>query len=160
MSETEISEKQLEILDFINEYLLACEEDAKEKLVDIIKEKFGDDGEFVLQQLAEDDDDLDAIDMEECPECDQAATDWTDEVKKKMDQFDVFLDDKYDDLIETMKKERHPNEITENYVKIRLIPVLGEDDVFEDEVVKLKNKILFNGIMDGWLTSEFFKGEE
>ena len=150
----ELSENEIEIIDFINDSLLNSENEAKSILKEYVAKEYGEEGSKVWTMLMEDesfDDDSD------CPDCGEISDDWLEKTKNKMEQFDIFIDDTYDDLINEIVSEFDgvaiPNEVIEKNAR----NLVGSDEEEIKRVVGiLKRKILFNGISEGWLLDEYF----
>lgn len=163
MSDTEkveLNEKELEIVDYINDKLLQSETEAKAILKNEVAEKYGDEGKRVWN-LLEGDEELD-MNIEDCPECGEMTDEWLDDIKKKMEQFDVFLDDTLDDVVTEIISRSDGVDISDKIIYDSIVSVMDGfkdgDDVPTELINKVKQKTLFAGIIDGWLVNEYFKG--
>ena len=153
---SELTEKQIEIIDFINDNLLAHEVTAKKQIAVMVQEKYGPEGEEVWKMLEDDDEPID-MSTDICPDCGKISEEWIEKTKKQMEQFEHVLDDTYDDLIHEIIQEKDENNISNKYLREKIEKVLPEGKDIEIELSKLKEKILFVGILDGWLVDEYFK---
>ena len=156
-----LSEKDIEIIDFINDSLLESETKAKEELKGVISDKFGEDGLKVFRQL--DGDFTDHEEEPECTDCGEMSEGWVEDMNVKMELFDIFIDDTYDEVAEELIHQfagiegPYPNHvITETVIDL-------EGDADPEKIKKLidvlKKKILFHGITEGWLIDEHFVEE-
>ena len=150
-----ISDKESEIIDFINESLLKSEMDAKEGLKEVVYHKFGDDGVNMLKQLDGDYDE--SMDDYECEGCGEITEEWLDSIKTKMELFDDFIDDTYDDFVNEFISETYcsaSKAISKKELSKAVKELVGDDN--EEITKKIMKKILFHGINEGWLIDEIF----
>jgi len=153
---TSLTTNEIEIIDFINNSLLDSEVEAKEILKKYVAEEYGEEGSKVWNMIMEDDDDSFNAD-DDCPSCGEISEEWIEKTKQKMQQFDVFIDDTYDDLVNDIVSEFDGVSIPNEAVIQNAKDVVGDDPEKIEELVKiLKKKILFHGIAEGWLMDEYF----
>jgi len=150
-----LSDNEIEIIDFINDSLLNSEIEAKEILKEYVAKEYGEDGIRVWAMLMEDGDE--EFNDDDCPDCGEISEEWIEKTKQKMQQFDIFIDDTYDDLvyeiISSFDDEAIPSEIVEQHAK----SIVGDNPEEIEKLTKiLKQKILFHGISEGWLMDEYF----
>ena len=108
MEET-LTDKEIEIIDYVNDQLFQYETKAKKEIAVLVKEKFGSDGEEVWSMLEGDDSsiDLDA-EIEGCPECGKISEEWMEKTRKQMEQMEDLFDDTYDETVNFIL-EKHPD---------------------------------------------------
>jgi hypothetical protein len=150
-----VSEKELEIIDYINECTADQDSMVEAIVLDKVAKKYGTPGIDVFESLTSDyDDDEDML--EDCAECGQASQEWVDAMQEKMKLFESCMITTYDDLIEDILNEFIGQSLTDDILIDKLTPGLNNDNI-DDELLALKKVILFRGISDGWLIKEYFK---
>lgn len=155
-----LSNEELAIIDFINDRLIQSELNTKLKLKDEIIDKYGEAGTKVWTMLMEEElPDGESFD-EECEDCGQISEEWLDKVKLRMDQMDIFFDDKFDSVVNNIMNDCSGRDITDKDIYDELVKTIDGysqgDDIPTDEINKVKMKILYSGITDGWLLDEYF----
>lgn len=155
MDET-LTSKEVEIIEFINDKLFEYETKAKEELFDIVKEKYGSDGEEVWSMLEDDFPFDEKHEIEECSECGKLSEEWVEKIKKQMVQLEELLDDTYDELVDSILEKYPDFNVPVEYIEKKLKEVISSDSNINTEIEKIKKKILFRGILDGWLVNKNF----
>ena len=156
IEEVEVDSKQIEIIDYINDRLLQNEIEAKRELKILVEQKFGSEGLTVWNLLENEDEDT-PFDMEECEDCGDLTEEWLEQTKKKMDQFAIFIDDKFDDIVNSIIDDNSGSHITDTIIRESIVENITTDENEILDLMKLiKNKILFTGIVNGWLADEYF----
>jgi len=153
-----LSENEIEIIDFINDLQIKLESENEEQVRNAVKDKYGDRGQFVLEQLSEQLTDED----EDCEECGKIPDNWLEEAKQKMIVFEDCINDKWDDLVcEVLEKSDGCLKISENILREVLAKYfnVASSEVSDKDILSLKRKIIFNGIIDDWLIDQQFDRE-
>jgi len=151
-----LTNKEVEIIEFINDKLFEYETKAKEELFDIVKEKYGSDGEEVWGMLEDDFPFDEKPEIEECSECGKLSEEWIEKIKKQMEQLEELLDDTYDELVDSILEKYPDSNVPVEYIEKKLKEVISSDLNINEEIRKIKKKILFRGILDGWLVDKNF----
>jgi hypothetical protein len=155
MDET-LTDKEVEIIEFINDKLFEYETKAKEELFEIVKEKYGSLGEDIWDMLEDDFPFDEKSEIEECSECGKLSEEWVEKIKKQMEQLEELLDDTYDELVDSILEKYPDSNVPVEYIEKKLKEVISSDLNINVEIRKIKKKILFRGILDGWLVDKNF----
>jgi hypothetical protein len=156
----QLTEEELQIVDFINNYLTECDSQARIILSEIVTSKFGDVGDKVFNLMFNEDE---MPDLEECSECGEISDEWIEKTKAKMALFEDLLDDEYDELVEKIIEE---NKDSKNFSIADIKKTVKAETEDSDEttimaiVWTIVKKILWHGITNGWLTDLIFKDKE
>ena len=153
----QISPEENEVITFINELQLNYESEAQVKIAEQVKEKFGDLGKKVLEQLNES---VEISDFEnECAECGEVSEEWLNESQEKLKNVEIFLSDEYDNIVEELKEKCCLQLFDIESVKEIIVKHTDftMDNIPDDYILNVKKAILFDGIIDGWLIEENFE---
>ncbi len=151
----ELTDKQLEIMDYITEHLAQAADDAKDALSTKVEVKFGTDGVEMWRLMMDDSEMDDEIFDDDCPECGKISDEWLEDTRKKMQLFDVFTDDSFDEFVSQALEDKQKG------IKLNCEYF---NDMFDDNADEwksvidiVKKKILFDGIINGWLIEEYYE---
>lgn len=151
-----ITKEESDIIEFISERELVHEAKTREVINAEVLEKFGERGLEVLKQLTED---VDSKDFE-CAECAKNADEVSKDIQSKLQAVEMFLDTNVDPIAnEVISDETSQGRDLCDTDIIRAIkndPRYKEGDIPEGLVDKVKVKVLFLGITEGWLVDEYF----
>lgn len=156
--ELTVTEKELEIIDFINEQLMKYQIDSYDKTKKLVEDQYGSLGLETWKTLMEED----VSDIEDCPGCGEISDEWIDKIKTKMDEFDVYIDESFDDevnIITNLIKDfnYNMNDINKKIKEIIKEKLKTEDQTeLEKAEIIVKKKVLFAGIESGWLIDHLF----
>jgi hypothetical protein len=151
-----ITPEELEIVDWINDKNLERESENRRIVKEAVVQKFGDAGLKVWDLLEEpNDEDLQEAE-EDCPDCGQISDEWIERTKLKMEQFELFIDDTLDDIVTLLISAYDGTSIPAERIddEAQKLGETKEEIKLIDE--KIRKKILFAGIVDGWLVDEYF----
>ena len=152
----EISPEEMKIIDFINERELFYESEARVKISDEVKEKFGDSGVGVLRQLSEDVH-IDPKDFE-CDECGEASKELLSVANEKIKLMELLVDDELTKVVDYVLNKGIRNPIANRMILEGIEKYTQyKKDIPLDVIQKVKIKILFTGILEGWLINENFE---
>lgn len=158
-SELDVSPEELSVIEFINERQLHYEVEAQKNINLEVKNKYGEIGDKVLTQLNEQ---LVAnnYDSAECKDCGEVSQEWLEKSQEKLRNIDIFLDDTLDEIANEVIDVHCENMITFERLRIEEIIAKHTDykvGLIPDEYyISVCKKILFIGIVDGWLTEFMF----
>lgn len=152
-----ISPEEMMVVDFINELQLQYETEAQVKIAEKTKEKFGDLGKKVLEQLNDNFGSTEGV-QEECTECGKVSEEWLKESQEKLNNVEIFLDTELDEIANDLIQGTSGVSITNADIAKALYEHKYVTDDLDDTIKSLKKKILFKGIVQGWLLAEYFKG--
>jgi len=152
-----ISPEEMLVVDFINELQLELETAGQEQIAIKVKEKFGDLGAKVLEQL-NNDIDSDENHAGECTECGKVSEEWLKKSQEKLKLIEIFLDEDIEELAQKIIDDCDGGVIIDDVVVEHIAKHDGcpADDVTSDRIKTIQTKILFMGIYDGWLVDEYF----
>ena len=153
-----ISEEDSQIIDFINERELYYETMARNEIMLEVEKKFGNKGKEVLSQLNEDVSVL--PENLECPECGKISKEVMDSAEQQLKLIEVAFDSEFDAVVKYVMF--HNNETL--HISLDLVKEAIErfssyklGEIPYDVMQKVKIKILFDGIQEGWLIDEIFE---
>ena len=155
--EVELTKEEVDIIDFINDIQLELEEQNQDVIKDKVIEKFGNRGKFILEQLNEQ---VGSIE-DDCEECGKLPDDWTEEAVEKMKILEDFLNDDLESAAQEVLDECQDCKLDKKSIREKTAKLLDKksEEVTKDEMNPLMRKILFKGIVEGWLIDEYFDGE-
>jgi len=148
VSEAVVNAKELEIIDFINDLQLQYESEIQEKISKQVVDKFGDIGKKVISDLSTE---VEINHAEDCPDCGKVSEEWLEKSKKRMELMEIFLDDTLEDVANQIIMS------SDGYSKIpkeKIEKAIVAKPEIKD---KVKVKIMFMGIEEGWLECEIFE---
>ena len=156
IEDNQINDQEKDIINYITEQQFKYEVEAQEKISREVKEKFGDLGEKVFKLVNDGIEDGSIV--ESCEDCGKISEEILKETQDKISNIDIFLDDKLDEMANIIIKEADSTIIRESDMK-RIVCEHTDheyDNIPKDLLVALKKKVLFLGIVDGWLLDENF----
>ena len=149
-----ISKEELDIIDFLNERQIFYESEIQPKILQEVKEKYGELGEKVANQL---NNDL-THDVEDCKDCGKVSEEWIKESQEKLQHVETFLNTDLDDIAFDITEQLSGDMMHDSDIK-RFIVAHGffELNKIPDEFLQsVKKKVLFMGIVNGWLLDDHY----
>ena len=153
----QISPEEMLVVDFINELQLKYETEAQEQIAKQVKEKFGDLGAKVIEQLNTNINSNENA-IEECSECGKVSEEWLKKSQEKLKIVEIFLDDDTEELAKKIIDDCDGEIIRKSVIIENICEYDGctAAEVTDERIDAIQKKILFMGIVDGWLPDEYF----
>ena len=159
MEEDQLNEREKEIVDYISDREIFYTEQSKEKIKSEVIEKFGDDGAHVLGQLNTESVD-ESNDESGCPDCTQKAQEWIEQSKQSLAIIEDCLDESLTEIAQAIitNEETVGSRISKEDIINGISKVTGKppSKIKDKEIEKVARKIIFVGMVEGWLIDEYF----
>jgi hypothetical protein len=151
-----ITPEELKVIDYINEGMAKIENETRQKLQDDVSNKFGSLGEEIWNTLNCEPSEEDMVD---CPDCGEVSDEWIEQMQSKMEKCQIFLSDEYDEIVDELIEHRLIALLTHARIEQVVYKHLKIKDSNEMlEIIEIvKKKILFKGIIDGWILEEYYE---
>lgn len=157
MEEDQINDKEKEIVDYISDREIFYSEQIKDKVKDEVIAKFGDGGASVYKQLNEASSDP-TENESDCPDCAKKAQEWIEQSKQSLIVIEDCLDESLSEIANSIITDADGSRISKEDIINGISKATGKPShkIKDKEIEKICRKILFIGMIDGWLVDEYF----
>ena len=152
----DVTSKDKEIIDFISDREIFYENEAKSKIIEELKSKYGEAGAAMYTELNNDSHDFEVVD--DCPECSKQAEEWIKQSQVSLKIIEDCLDESLTDVANNIIDSCDGARISRQDIIDGIIRITGklERNIKDRYIEQICRKIIFIGMLDGWLVDEYF----